>query len=254
MQGFGDYYQPGAYDGRWLCDYTNTSPDLYTNTVVCLDDAAPIPPPPSGCVCPPVEPLQDRFLRDEQIGLLPGSTVARLTATCAEGTALVGGSCTLAFPINFVNDYIKLVSNGFARDMAGNDVWECTWSNGSTMGVSPAVEALCLRPPMAGTAPEAEPISDRLIKVEQRGTLSAGASIIKATCADGDLLLRGGCTLEDFEAAPSDLTTFRSGFVLRENPGDGLPDTWQCGWNNPSGSSTPAAIATALCVRPPATP
>jgi hypothetical protein len=107
---------------------------------------------------------------------------------------------------------------------------------------------------MESTAPEVEPVAGRLVKVEQRDTLVAGTSIIRATCADGDLLLRGACSLEDPEAAPSDLSMFRSGFLPKDDAEGGLPDTWQCGWNNPSGSSTPTAIATALCIKPPATP
>ena len=251
-QGFGEY-EYAILEGRWRCTYNGVSTSVdHTNTAVCLAEATPTPTDPPDCVCPPVEPLQDRFIRSEQIGTLSAGTVERFIASCPAEATLVAGSCILPFVVESPGtDTTHLVSIGLSRDMAGNDVWECAWSNRSTMDVIPSVVAVCLRPPLDGTAPEAEPTADRLVKVEQRDTLPAGTSFIhEATCADGDFLLRGGCTLEDPEAAPADLSIFRSGFLPET---DNRPNTWQCGWNNPS-TSTPTAIATALCLKPPTTP
>ncbi len=154
-------------------------------------------------------------------------------------------------PLGIENALARLISIGYARDEAGEDVWECAWHNGSTVSLSPSVVAMCLRSPMAGTAPEVESTASRLVQVEQRDTLPAGTSFLQeATCADGDFLLRGGCTIENPEGAPRDLNIFRSGFLPTES---NRPNTWQCGWNNPS-TSTPIAIATALCLKPPAAP
>jgi hypothetical protein len=226
-------------------------PSLPITTTVCLAEAPSVPAPPSGCVCLPVEPLQDRFIRSEQTGILPAGKVTQLTASCPAETIVVGGSCILPFDMTGAFFSANLTSVGYARDMAGKDVWECAWSNGSTADLSPSVVAVCLRPPLDGTAAEAEPTADRLVKVEQRDTLPAGTSFLhEATCADGDFLLRGGCTLEDPEDAPVDLSMFRSGFLPEAST---RPSTWQCAWNNPS-TSTPTAIATALCLKPPAAP
>jgi hypothetical protein len=252
LHGFAEYEQP-PNTGQWLCAWNRPDSMIrdHTTTAICLTERPPVPGAPPGCVCPPIEPLDDRFFRSEQTGTSLAGMVKRLTASCPAQAVLLGGSCVLPFPTGGENDLTHLVSIGFSKDMAGNDVWECAWSNGSTVSLNPSVVAMCLRPPMAGTAPEAEPTADRLVKVEQRDTLPAGTSFLhEATCADGDFLLRGGCTLEDPEAAPGNLNIFRAGFLPEAS---NRPNTWQCGWNNPS-TSTPTAIATALCLTPPATP
>jgi hypothetical protein len=248
--GFMDYFDPRD-DERWLCKYNASSNNNHSITTVCLADAEPVPEPPQSCDCELVESLQDRFLRSEQTGVSPGGTVMRFTASCPAEATLVGGSCILPFLMSGADRFVDLISVGFATDMDGNDVWECAWNNESSSTMNPSVVAICLRPPMPGTAPEVVPMADLVVKVEQRDTLPAGTSFIhQATCAEGDLLLRGGCTLEEPEAAPLDLSIFRAGFLREEDDDeDTLPNTWQCGWNNPS-TSTPTAIATALCIKP----
>lgn len=236
----------------WYCQWN--SQDSMTrdhiNTSVCLTERPPVPGAPPGCVCPPIESLEERFIRSEQTGTLPAGTIKRITASCPGDALLVAGSCILPFRMTADNFMTNLVSIGFARDAGGQDVWECAWNNESPANLSPSVVAMCLRPPMAGTAPEAEPTASRLVRVEQRDALPAGTSFLQeATCADGDFLLSGGCTIEAPEAAPRDLNIFRSGFLPEAS---NRPNTWQCGWNNPS-TSTPVAIATALCLKPPST-
>lgn len=247
-QSFGEYYL-SALEGFWFCKYPNSTPSRdITMTAVCLGDAPPVTEPPPTCECPPVEPLQDRIFRSEQTGTSSAGTVKRFAAFCPADATLIAGGCAIPSGTMGEDRFTNLISAGFAKDMDDSDVWECAWSNASTVDQSPSIVAVCLRPPMAGTAPEAEPSADRLVKVEQRNTLPAGTSFIhEVTCADGDFLVHGGCTLEDPESAPSNLNIFRSGFVPEEN---NRPNTWQCGWNNPS-SSTPTAIATALCLKPP---
>lgn len=222
-----------------------------TATAVCLADPLPTPPLPPNCECLPVEPLEDRFVNAQQTGTIPGGTVARVTASCQAETTLLAGSCSLAFEMSGANDSADLVSAGFSNDVDGEPLWECVWINHGTASVSPIVTVTCLRPPKPDTAPEAVPFADLVVKVEQRDTVPAGTLFThQVACAEGELLLHGGCTLEDAESAPSDLSIFRAGF-LREEDGDDdtLPNTWQCGWNNPS-TSTPTAIATALCIKP----
>lgn len=252
-QGFSKYNQSSLDANFWTCAWNTRDGELrsHVSTAVCLTGTSPGLEPPPGCDCPVVEPLEDRVIRSEQTGTIPAGMIKQIRASCPTDEPLMGGSCILPFRVSGENNFTELVSTGFARDEAGKDVWECSWSNGSTASVNPSVVALCLRPPMAGTAPEAEPTASRLVQVEQRDTLPAGTSFLQeATCADGDFLLRGGCTIEDPEAAPRDLSIFRSGFLPDEA---NRPNTWQCGWNNPS-SSTPTAIATALCLKPPSAP
>jgi hypothetical protein len=245
--GFREYAQSGT-EVPWFCGYNGGASPFPITTTVCLAEALPVPAPPSGCACLPVEPLQDRFIRSEQTEILPAGMVKRFTVSCPPEATLVGGSCVVPLRMTGEDSFVNLVSVG---DVVGNDVWECAWSNGSTVDQSMSVVAICLRPPLDGTASEAEPTADRLVKVEQRDVLPAGTSLIhEATCADRDFLLRGGCTLEDSEAAPADLSIFRSGFLPET---DNRPNTWQCGWNNPS-TSTLTAIATALCLKPPTAP
>lgn len=243
VHGFSEYFTPSV-DDRWVCEYRrNPAFRTLTATTVCLTDAGPTPTLPPDCMCPPVEALQERIFRSEQTDTLPVGSVTRVTASCPEDATLIAGSCVLPVTTSGIQD-TNLVSIGFSRDMEGNDVWECAWNNRSMESLSSFVAAMCLRPPTAGTAPEAEPAADLIVKVEQRDTLPAGTSFThEATCADGDYLLRGGCTLEDTEAASNGLSIFRAGFHPE------AANTWQCGWNNPS-TSTPTAIATALCLKP----
>lgn len=253
LNGYGFTEYEGISLEGWSCSWN--SPDSRTrdhiNTAVCLTGRPAVPEAPPDCVCPVVESLEERFIRSEQTGTLPAGMNKRVTASCPGEALLVAGSCILPFRTTIDNYLANLISAGFATNEAGKDVWECAWSNGSTVSLSPSVVAMCLRPPMAGTAPEAEPTASRLVRVEQRDTLPAGTSFLhEATCADGDYLLRGGCTIEDPEAAPRDLNIFRAGFLPESN---NRPNTWQCGWNNPS-TSTPTAIATALCLKPPSAP
>jgi hypothetical protein len=252
-QGYAAYYR--SQEEGWICSWV--FPDdivarSYTITSVCLAAPPLVPAVPSDCVCPPVERLEARFIRTEQTGSLPVGMVRRFTVSCPGEHVLIGGSCVLPRRIQDFEDLrTNLISSGYAKDADGNDIWECTWSNGSAVIMSPSVVATCLRPPTAGTAPEAEPTADRLTKVEERDTLAAGASFVQeVTCADGDFLLLGSCTIENSEAAPPDINIFYSGFLPLES---NRPNTWQCGWNN-SSTSTQTAIATALCLKPPAAP
>lgn len=251
VQGYAAYYR--SQEEGWICSWAG--PDItarpFTITSVCLAAPPLVSAVPSDCVCPPVERLEARFIRTEQVGTLPVGMTRRFTVSCPEEHVLVGGSCVIPRRLDLEDLRTNLLSIGYAKDANGNDIWECAWNNGSAVIMSPSVVATCLRPPTAGTAPEAEPTSDRLVKAEERDTLAAGSSLVQeVTCAAGDFLLFGSCTIEDSEAAPPDVNIFYSGFLPVES---NRPNTWQCGWNNPS-TSTPTAIATALCLKPPTAP
>jgi hypothetical protein len=252
VEGYAAYYL--SQGEGWICSWAppDFMPRPFTITSVCLAAPPLVPAVPADCVCPPVERLEARFIRAEQVGTLPVGMTRRFTVSCPEEHILVGGSCVIPRRSQDREDLrTNLLSNGYAKDADGSDIWECTWNNSSAVIMSPSVVATCLRPPTAGTAPEAEPTSDRLAKVEERDTLAAGASLVQeVTCANGDFLLFGSCTIENSEAAPPDVNIFYSGFLPVES---NRPNTWQCGWNNPS-TSTPTAIATALCLKPPTAP
>ncbi len=249
--GFAQYWQP-VIDKSWVCGWNqpDSTPRLHTTTAVCVTEAPLVPSPPTGCECPPIEPLEDRFVRREQSGNMPPGQVTSVSTPCPEDTLLLGGSCLIPFNAAGHDFSTNLVSIGFAKDASGNDIWECAWNNGSPATLTPAVVAMCLRPPMSGTAPEAEPTSVRLVHAEKRETLSASSNYVQeVTCAGDDFLLWGSCTLADPAAGPRDLNIYRSGFI---DSAANRPNTWQCGWNNPT-TSTPTVIATALCLKPPST-
>jgi hypothetical protein len=135
-----------------------------------------------------------------------------------------------------------LISSGFNAE--GTE-WACTWKNPTTESYSATAVATCIRPPTPSTAPEPEPLTDRIDIIKQTTTLPASdAHVADVSCAPGDFLLWGSCTL-DSPADHADVTMFRSGFLP---PDQNRPNTWQCAWNNPT-DQTPAAIATAAWIR-----
>ena len=81
---------------------------------------------------------------------------------------------------------------------------------------------------------------DIIEKSEPMGIIHA----MDVSCAPGDYLLRGSCTLEEPDSHTG-LTMFRAGFASQDQ---NRPNTWQCGWNNTSGAS-PIATATAICLK-----
>jgi hypothetical protein len=136
-----------------------------------------------------------------------------------------------------------LISSGLKAE--GTE-WACTWKNPTTESFPATATATCIRPPTPGTATEAEPLTDRIAIVTQTTTLPASdAHIADVSCAPGDFLLWGSCTLDSPTSHP-DVTMFRSGFLP---PDQNRPNTWQCAWNNPT-ALTPAATATAVCLKP----
>jgi hypothetical protein len=134
-----------------------------------------------------------------------------------------------------------LISSGFRAERTE---WACTWKNPTAESFPATATATCIRPPTPGTAPEAEPLTDRIAIVTQTTTLPASdAHIAEASCAPGDFLLWGSCTL-DSPAGHPDVTMFRSGFLP---PDQNRPNTWQCAWNNPT-ALIPTAAASAVCL------
>ncbi len=243
--GLAEYWQAQLDD--LSCSWRNRSgPNQdYSGTAICL------PPPeesdaatePAGCECPPIEPLEDRFTRAEQAGLVPANGMVRVASRCDDDALLVGGSCVLAFSSTGADQLSALMSIGFAADGA----WECVWNNQADTQPAGTAVAMCLGPPSPLYAPEAEPLADRIVRVEDRVTLPAGGPHIEEVrCEPGDFLLWGSCTLETPDDSVREVTTFRSGFPPAEQD---RASTWQCAWNNPT-ELTPTAIATAVCLKP----
>jgi hypothetical protein len=247
--GLAEYWQT-QLDDDLVCSWRNrTEPSQdYSVTAVCLAPAEELEEiaAPGGCECPPVEPLEDRFTRAEQAGLVPADGMVRVSSRCDDDALLVGGSCVLAFSSTGDDQLAALMSIGFAADGA----WECVWNNQADTQPAGTAVAMCLQPPSPLHAPEIEPLAERIVRVEERVALPAGAPHIEeVSCDPGDFLLWGSCTLETPDDSVREVTIFRSGFPPAERD---RTNTWQCAWNNPT-SATPMAIATAVCLKPPST-
>ena len=245
--GLSEYSSPQGPED-FLCSWRNRlGPNQdYSGTAICL------PPPeatsdegaaPPGCACPPIEPFEDRLARAEQAGIVPANGMVRVASRCEDGTLLVGGSCLLRFSSTAADLSSALVSIGFAADGA----WECVWNNQADTQPPGTAVAMCLRPPSPLHAPEAEPLAERIVRVEDRTVLPAGIiHVEEVTCAPNDFLLWGACTLETPDESVREVTILRSGFPRAEQ---GRTNIWQCAWNNPT-ELTPTAIATAVCLKP----
>lgn len=244
QNGFAEYWQSQL--SYWTCIWRNRTEENkdYTATAVCLALEADDVQVPAGCECPPLQPLEERFTRAEQAGVLTANGMKRVASRCDDDALLVGGSCMLTLSSTGADLYTGLVSMGFAADGA----WECVWDNQIDTEPAATAVAMCLEPPSPLHAPEAEPLAERIVRVEERVTLPAGEPHIEqVTCDPGDFLLWGSCTLENPDDSMREINLFRSGFPTADQA---QGHTWQCAWNNPT-AATPTAIATALCLKPP---
>jgi hypothetical protein len=234
-----------AGDDNWQCSWRNPTFEvtLITHTVICLTGSDnQVALHAEDCECLPPEPVVNRFIRVAQAGNLPSMGTAMIASECDEGDLLIGGGCAVEYASS---DYrTSLYSAGFAPD----GTWRCAWKNPYTETFTGTATALCLRPPAPGTAPEHEPLGDRIVRKERASMLPAGNVYLQeVTCDAGDSLLWGSCALENPDPTLADVHLFRSGFVDEDQA---RPNTWQCAWNNLT-DLTPTAIATAVCLKPP---
>jgi hypothetical protein len=240
------FYQSALTDDGWGCSWRNPRAQLtpLTITVVCLEEADPLPAPPNGCDCLPPQPIEGRIIRVEQVGNLEPMSLEMVSSRCDPGSLLIGGSCA---PPPAGSKQPFLFTAGFAPD----DAWQCAWNNPTDTEYTVSATAICLEPPAPGNALDPEPMADRIVRKEQITELPAVNSHLQdVTCDPGDFLLWGSCALENPSPDLADVSFFRSGFL---DPVQDRPNTWQCAWNNPT-DHTPAAIATAVCLKPPANP
>jgi hypothetical protein len=212
-----------------------------TNTVICVTE---LPALDDGCSC---DSINERIGHVEQAGTLAPSTFTRVASECRDGGVLIGGSCAFAEGGSGDANPIRLTSQGFAAD----GTWECWWNNptdtwpATRTGVATAI---CLQPPSPGMAPEAEPLAERIVRVERTVQLPANnIHIDDVTCAPGDSLLWGACQLVSPDLSLRDVATVRAGFL---DSAQNRPNTWQCAWHNPT-DLTPMATLTAVCLKPP---
>lgn len=230
---------------NWVCGWSNFAGGdgnvENTNTVVCVTESTA---QDVGCSC---DTIEQRIGRVEQAGTLAPSTFTRVASECRDGGILIGGSCNMEFSMFGDDNPIRLVSQGFSADGR----WECWWNNPTEMwpvtrtGVATAV---CLQPPSPGMVPEAEPLVDRIVQVQRTVELpSSNVHLDDVTCEAGNSLLWGACQLASPDISIRDVSTLRAGFL---DPTQNRPDTWQCGWYNPT-DLTPTATLTAVCLKPP---
>ena len=192
-----------------------------------------------GCTCPPFETPRDRIFYVQQAVTIPANGTAEVTSSCPAGATLIGGACD--------NDTAGLIGQGsYPEDPQS---WHCSWYgfNGTRAGLA---SAICLNPP-APDAVTGDPVTPEIIEyVFAEDTLPAnGTRIIDATCAPGDVLISGGCQVEDFSLGVDGLILKRIGMV---KPEDNRPNTWHCAWRNPT-ALTPKVFALATCLKPAAT-
>ena len=229
------------------CAWLNYTPPSYMakNSESCVFLPEQTTDAPSEqCSCPP-EPLEDRISRSSQpVGVLPSDTVTELTATCPDESTLLSGGCNVTIMPNKVEVY--LASSGVSLD--DPNTWHCVWNNTTTADLEATAYSVCAAPPSAEHSPEAEPIADRILHVQQTEQIPAtGQRRLTATCDEGDYLIAGSCMLDSLQPPRDELTLFTSGFEI-DNEIE--TNTWECGWTNTTGVAA-AATTTAICLRPP---
>jgi hypothetical protein len=184
--------------------------------------------------------LYDRIVRATSTASLTGQDSAILGATCEPDAVLVGGGCSVDQSLRF-SDSVTVSRTGIEPTLPGT--WICGWNNSGD--VSGMVEAICITHPSPGTAPEAEPLAERVTYVHESRTLPTNNSLNNTVaCAAGDALLLGGCMVDRADLLSDRVTLFQQGFDETN------PNAWRCGWNNPT-DTTPTATATAICLKPP---
>jgi hypothetical protein len=89
--------------------------------------------------------------------------------------------------------------------------------------------------------PSEPPLAGRIVRVEQRQTASTAGLSFTASCADGAILLGGGCDADELNGASIDL-------VQAGNQGPNK-QTYGCVWRNPNTVSV-EVVAWAVCLNP----
>jgi hypothetical protein len=232
---------PSEPEDSWTCVMSNRTPESRTMDlhIICLAPGD-IVEQPAGCGCAVVEPLHDRIVRTTSTATLSGYDSAILGATCQPDAVLVGGGCS--FDSVEYSEAVTVSRTGIEPTLPLT--WICGWNNSGDVSGTIEATAICITPPSPGTAPEAEPLAERITYVHESRTLPTNNSLNNTVaCAAGDTLLLGGCIVDRPDPQSDQVTLFQQGFDATN------PNAWRCGWNNPT-DTTPTATATAICLRP----
>jgi hypothetical protein len=194
------------------------------------------------CMCPEYETPADRIFYVPQSVTLQPSGITTVSPSCPSGSVLLGGSC-------HADHAVKLLGQGPHPD--DTQVWQCSWHNTFEGEINGDSAAICMYPPGLD-ALTGEPVAPEIIEyVFTEDTLPAnGTYITSATCDRGDTLLAGGCQLDEVTADLEGLALKHIGLA---KPQDNAPNTFQCGWGNPT-SLTPKVFVMATCMKAAAAP
>ena len=220
----------------WRCLYTPFRFGKLSHAARCVRPVDRTGEIAEGCTCPPFETPRDRIFYVQQAVTIPANGTAEVTSSCPAGATLIGGACD--------NDTAGLIGQGsYPEDPQS---WHCSWYgfNGTRAGLA---SAICLNPP-APDAVTGDPVTPEIIEyVFAEDTLPAnGTRVVDATCAPGDVLISGGCQVDDPSLGSDGLIMKRIGMA---KPEDNRPNTWHCAWRNPT-AATPKVFALATCLKP----
>lgn len=194
-------------------------------------------------MCPDYETPIDRLTYFDQVVSVPARGVGVVSATCPAGSTLLGGGCIGGQPATLGE--ALLVSSGILPE--DPQTWQCTWHVPGDRPIASSGTAVCLTEPGPDAVTGAPVAPEEIEYVFVEETMPANNTrIVEATCAPGDVLLAGGCHVEDAQVEFANLRLARSTLLP---PEDNRPNTWQCAWSNPT-SATPTVIATATCMKP----
>jgi hypothetical protein len=229
----------------WTCRWHNGA--AYTKRMItaglCLQSEISSDAPPE-CDCPPVQPFSERIYPVRRsTPFIPGRPNNTVVATCEPGDVLLSGSCTTSPDIE--PPTVTLSRAGFDRQ--DEDFWQCTWNHtGDTEAGTMFATILCMRPPDLGTAPETEPLADRVMYYSVSHNMGTQSPMTNSVpCRPGELLLGGGCM---FDSTHPDSYQCTLNLFAED---DYTPNVWRCGWHNPTPTMGIAAVTTAICLRPP---
>jgi hypothetical protein len=226
----------------WICGHTYViDPSALQHGTRCITSLPAEAQPPASCECPEIETPGDRLFYVEQLGTVLKGLSLNVEVTCPEGSLLVSGGCTAFATSDGTTD---LASAGSLP--AAPQTWTCSFRNTSTSGDrSVKANAVCLNPTI--DAITSEVVSEDIEYVFEPGVLPADTlHIVEATCPVGEILVAGGCRLEDVQDVAIGINIVRDGL---HQPADNRPNTWQCGWRNDT-ATTPAVLAMAVCLDP----
>jgi hypothetical protein len=241
----GNMELPG-YPQAWSCGMSNFTPEWQdvVTTPICLVPQAR-PSSPEGCDCPEFEPLAERIERVRQSAPYQSYSVNELTVQCRDGGLLLAGGCVPAYQVDSSLGptgwlYWTLSRSGFADEEA--TTWHCGWNTPVDVGNAQMVAAAyCLQPPTYGP----DPLEGRITRVIETEIIPAGSyASFTASCAPGDFLLSGSCTLDSADPISHEAIMYHHGFDATD------PTNWRCAWSNPT-TLTLSATATATCVTNP---